>query len=679
MPPSAQKKPYKRTIHGDTAVDNYYWLRERESEEVLAYLNEENAYLQKKMQHTEALQRRLYEEITERIKPDEQSVPFFENNFWHYTRYEAGKEHPLYCRKKTLEFAEEILIDVNKNSEGMPFYEIGDYSLSPDNKLLAFSEDTLGRRQYNIRIKNLETGDFFAETIPNTDGNIVWANDNKTVFYARKDAETLREFQIMRHQIGQNPEKDVLVFEEEDEAFNCYVYKSKSEKYVFIGSYSSESTEYRMIDATKPESEPKIFTKRQNKLEYSVEHDGGNVFYVLHNQKAKNFKLSVTAESKTEIKHWTDFVPYDASFFIEDFELFKDFVVIKERKNGLIQLRVVSKKDKAQYNVEFTEDVYETWIADNYETDSNVLRYGYSSLTTPSTTIDYDLVSKKKKVLKTKFAGKSFSSANYETERVFATAEDGTQIPISILHKKGIALNGENPLLIYGYGSYGYSMDVHFQASLISLIDRGFVYAIAHVRGGQELGRDWYDAGKLLKKRNSFTDFIACTDFLCQKGYSNPEKTFAQGGSAGGLLVGAVANMAPEKFRGIVAQVPFVDVVTTMLDETIPLTTGEFDEWGNPKNKNYYHYMLSYSPYDNVAERAYPAMLITAGLHDSQVQYWEPAKWTAKLRDYNKSQNPIYLFTEMDAGHGGASGRFEQYKETVLTYAFLLDLLGIEE
>ncbi len=679
MPPSAQKKPYKRTIHGDTAVDNYYWLRERESEEVLAYLNEENAYLQKKMQHTEALQRRLYEEITERIKPDEQSVPFFENNFWHYTRYEAGKEHPLYCRKKTLEFAEEILIDVNKNSEGMPFYEIGDYSLSPDNKLLAFSEDTLGRRQYNIRIKNLETGDFFAETIPNTDGNIVWANDNKTVFYARKDAETLREFQIMRHQIGQNPEKDVLVFEEEDEAFNCYVYKSKSEKYVFIGSYSSESTEYRMIDATKPESEPKIFTKRQNKLEYSVEHDGGNVFYVLHNQKAKNFKLSVTAETKTEIKHWTDFVPYDASFFIEDFELFKDFVVIKERKNGLIQLRVVSKKDKAQYNVEFTEDVYETWIADNYETDSNVLRYGYSSLTTPSTTIDYDLVSKKKKVLKTKFAGKSFSSANYETERVFATAEDGTQIPISILHKKGIALNGENPLLIYGYGSYGYSMDVHFQASLISLIDRGFVYAIAHVRGGQELGRDWYDAGKLLKKRNSFTDFIACTDFLCQKGYSNPEKTFAQGGSAGGLLVGAVANMAPEKFRGIVAQVPFVDVVTTMLDETIPLTTGEFDEWGNPKNKNYYHYMLSYSPYDNVAERAYPAMLITAGLHDSQVQYWEPAKWTAKLRDYNKSQNPIYLFTEMDAGHGGASGRFEQYKETVLTYAFLLDLLGIEE
>ncbi len=679
MPPSAQKKPYKRTIHGDTAVDNYYWLRERESEEVLAYLNEENAYLQKKMQHTEALQRRLYEEITERIKPDEQSVPFFENNFWHYTRYEAGKEHPLYCRKKTLEFAEEILIDVNKNSEGMPFYEIGDYSLSPDNKLLAFSEDTLGRRQYNIRIKNLETGDFFAETIPNTDGNIVWANDNKTVFYARKDAETLREFQIMRHQIGQNPEKDVLVFEEEDEAFNCYVYKSKSEKYVFIGSYSSESTEYRMIDATKPESEPKIFTKRQNKLEYSVEHDGGNVFYVLHNQKAKNFKLSVTAESKTEIKHWTDFVPYDASFFIEDFELFKDFVVIKERKNGLIQLRVVSKKDKAQYNVEFTEDVYETWIADNYETDSNVLRYGYSSLTTPSTTIDYDLVSKKKKVLKTKFAGKSFSSANYETERVFATAEDGTQIPISILHKKGIALNGENPLLIYGYGSYGYSMDVHFQASLISLIDRGFVYAIAHVRGGQELGRDWYDAGKLLKKRNSFTDFIACTDFLCQKGYSKPEKTFAQGGSAGGLLVGAVANMAPEKFRGIVAQVPFVDVVTTMLDETIPLTTGEFDEWGNPKNKNYYRYMLSYSPYDNVAERAYPAMLITAGLHDSQVQYWEPAKWTAKLRDYNKSQNPIYLFTEMDAGHGGASGRFEQYKETVLTYAFLLDLLGIEE
>ncbi len=677
MPPSAEKKKYNRIIHGDTATDHYYWLRERESEEVAAYLNAENEFLKSKLLHTEALQRRLLDEITERMNPDDQSVPYFENNYWHYSRYAAGKEHPVYCRKVRPDAAEEVLIDVNKNAEGLPFYEIGDYSLSPDNNILAFSEDTLGRRLYAIRLRNLKTGAFYPETIQNTDGNIVWANDNKTIFYTRKDVETLREYQILKHTVGKSPETDVVVYEETDDAFNSYAYKSKSDKYIFIGSYSSESTEYSFIPADKPDTAPKIFAKRQKNLEYSVEHANGNTFFVLHNHRAKNFKLSTALEGKTDLKSWTDFVPYDSTLFLEDFEIFKNHVVIKERKSGLIKLRVVSVKDKIQYYADLGEEVYEAWISDNYEPDSEVLRYGYSSLTTPASVIDYDLKTKQKVILKQQFAGKTFSSANYETKRLYATAADGKQIPISILHKKGLTFDGKNPMLVYGYGSYGYSLDVHFQSSLISLIDRGFVYAIAHVRGGQELGREWYDEGKLLKKQNTFTDFIACTDYLCAQGYSKPELTFAQGGSAGGLLVGAVSNIAPEKYRGIIAQVPFVDVVTTMLDESIPLTTGEFEEWGNPKNKTYYRYMLSYSPYDNVSAKPYPAMFVTGGLHDSQVQYWEPAKWVAKLRDYNTSTNPIYLYTEMDAGHGGASGRYEQYKETALIYAFMLDLLGI--
>ncbi len=676
MPPVAQKKKHERIIHGDTAADDYYWLRERDSEEVINYLKAENDYLKKALKHTETLQRKLFNEITERIKPDEQSVPYFENGYWHYTRYETGAEHPIYCRKKTLDSDEEILIDINKNAIGLPFYEIGDYALSPDNKLLAFSQDTLGRRLYDIRIKNLETGEIMPDKISNTDGTIVWAEDNRTIFYVKKDLETLREYQVKKHILTQDTAQDKTVFTEKDEAFYTSIYKSKSDKYIIIGSYSTISTEHLIIPANQPEKEALIFAPRQKNLEYYIEHAGGNSFFVLNNHNAKNFKLSTCPVTQTELKNWSDFVPYDSALFIEDYEIFNHYVALKERKNGLIQVRIIKKSDKSEYYLDFGEEAYEAWISNNFEADSDVLRYGYSSLTTPTSYIDFDLNTKQKTILKQRFAGKNFTSENYETKRLYASAKDGTKIPISIVYKKGIKLNGENPMLIYGYGSYGYSMDAYFQSSLISLLNRGFVFAVAHVRGGQEMGRAWYENGKLLNKKNTFTDFIACTDYMFEQQYSKPELTFARGGSAGGLLVGAVANMAPEKYRGIIAEVPFVDVVTTMLDESVPLTTGEFDEWGNPKNKTYYDYMLDYSPYDNIKKQAYPAMLITAGLHDSQVQYWEPAKWTAKLREYNTGNNPIYLHTDMDAGHGGASGRYKSYKETALIYAFMLDIIN---
>lgn len=673
MPPEVKKKKHERIVHGDTINDDYYWMRERESSEVAAHLSAENEYTKKELRHTEALQRRLFDEITARIKAEDKSVPYYENGYLHYLRYESGKEHPIYCRKKSRFADEEVLIDLNKKGLGLPFYELGDYNISPNNRIIAYSEDTLGRRIYNIKFKDLETGKEYPEVISQTDGNIIWANDNKSVFYIRKDSETLREYEIRKHILGQDTDKDEIVYTETDETFNLYLYKSKSDKYIVIGAYSTLSVEHRIIEADFPQQKPKVFSPRRPNLEYYIEHCSGKNFYVLHNHKAANFSLSTADINNTELQNWETFLPYDSSVFIEDFELFRNYVVLKERIEGLIKLHVVNTNNKSDYYINFKDEVYEAWISDNYDADSNVLRFGYSSLTNPTGYYDFDLKARKRSLLKQAYAGDKFSAADYETKRLYAEAKDGTKIPISLVHKKGLKRNGKNPLLIYGYGSYGYSVETFFKSSVLSLLERGFVYAVAHVRGGQELGRAWYENGKLLKKRNTFTDFIACTDYLFEQGYSQAKLCFARGGSAGGLLVGAVANMAPEKYAGIVAEVPFVDVVTSMLDKSVPLTTGEYDEWGNPEQKQHYKYMLSYSPYDNVKRQNYPAMLITAGLHDSQVQYWEPAKWAAKLREYTTGDKPVYLYTETEAGHEGLTGRYKSHKETAMIYAFLLD------
>jgi len=536
------------------------------------------------------LQSKIFDEITSRIKPRDKSVPFRDNGYYYYQRYEPQQEQPIYCRYvDTVEAKEEIMLDVNKMALGFPFFEVEDYSISPNNDIIAFSVDTLGRRKYEIRFKNLSTGDMLTDIIPDCGGAPVWSNDNKTVFYIKKDPETLREYKVCKHVLGTSYTDDIDVFIEEDEAFDVDLSRSKSEKYIFISSYSTLSTEFQYLDASTPNGDFKLINKRED-----------------------------------------DQISEQENVLIEDFDVFEDFVVLKQRSEGLIKLKVITKSDYSSYKL--GEDVYETWLKDNYEYNSDTLRYGYSSLTTPTSYFNFNMKTKETVLLKQKEVGPDFSSDNYESKRLFATATDGTKIPISIVYKKGIILNSQNPLLIYGYGSYGYSLDAYFMSSLLSLLDRGFVYAIAHVRGGQEMGRKWYDDGKLLNKKNTFTDFIACTKFLQEKKYSKPEITFAEGGSAGGLLVGAVVNMAPELYTGIIAEVPFVDVITTMLDKSIPLTTSEFDEWGNPEIKKYYKYMLSYSPYDQIKKMSYPSIFVTAGLHDSQVQYWEPAKWVAKLR-----------------------------------------------
>ena len=674
-PPQAQKIPKELKIHSDIRIDNYYWLNQRENQKVIDYLKAENEYTTKSLSHTEALQSKIFDEITSRIKPRDKSVPFRDNGYYYYQRYEPQQEQPIYCRYvDTVEAKEEIMLDVNKMALGFPFFEVEDYSISPNNDIIAFSVDTLGRRKYEIRFKNLSTGDMLTDIIPDCGGAPVWSNDNKTVFYIKKDPETLREYKVCKHVLGTSYTDDIDVFIEEDEAFDVDLSRSKSEKYIFISSYSTLSTEFQYLDASTPNGDFKLINKREDDHEYFVEHSEGQ-FYILTNKNAKNFKFCATPENKTESKYWKDIISEQENVLIEDFDVFEDFVVLKQRSEGLIKLKVINKSDYSSYIIELGEDVYETWLKDNYEYNSDTLRYGYSSLTTPTSYFNFNMKTKETVLLKQKEVGPDFSSDNYESKRLFATATDGTKIPISIVYKKGIILNSQNPLLIYGYGSYGYSLDAYFMSSLLSLLDRGFVYAIAHVRGGQEMGRKWYDDGKLLNKKNTFTDFIACTKFLQEKKYSKPEITFAEGGSAGGLLVGAVVNMAPELYTGIIAEVPFVDVITTMLDKSIPLTTSEFDEWGNPEIKKYYKYMLSYSPYDQIKKMSYPSIFVTAGLHDSQVQYWEPAKWVAKLREYNTSENPIYLKVNMDAGHGGASGRYEPYKETALSYAFMLDVL----
>jgi oligopeptidase B len=674
--PKAKIINHKLETHGDTRIDNYYWLNDRENLEVIQYLKDENAYQEAGMAHTKALQDTLYKEITEKLNPTDMSVPYFYKGYYYYSRYEEGKDYPFHCRKLgSQDAAEEIMLDVPKMAKGHAYYAIGGRSISTDKNILAFGVDTVSRRIYTIYFKNLTKGALLKDKIPNTTGSIVWANDNETVFYTVKD-DSLRSYKIFKHKIGTPISKDKLVFHEKDETFNTYIYKTKSEAFIIIGSAATLSNEFRYCNANTPDEKFTLFQKRKHKLEYGFDHYGDH-FYMLTNYKAKNFRLMRSGLTPTKTSQWEAVIAHNSRVLIEDVEFFKDFIVLTERVKGNSQLKIRNWDGAMQY-IPFKEKAFTAYLGVNPEFDTTTLRLHYTSMTTPSTVYDYSIGNQHFELLKQEqVLDKKFKINDYKSERIMTTADDGTKVPISIVYRKDkYTADGKNPLLLYGYGSYGHSMDPYFSISRLSLLDRGFVFAIAHIRGGQEMGRQWYEDGKFLKKINTFTDFIACGKHLIDKKYTSLGNLYGMGGSAGGLLMGAVMNMAPALWKGLVAQVPFVDVVTTMLDESIPLTTGEFDEWGNPKDKTYYDYMKSYSPYDNVKAVDYPAMLVTTGLHDSQVQYWEPAKWVAKLRVMRKDKNPLYLHTNMETGHGGASGRYEAYKEIALNYSFLLDLAG---
>jgi len=678
IPSKAKKIKKELTIHNDTRIDNYYWLRDREDPKVIKYLENENEYSDAVMKDTKKLQTKLYDEIVNRIKQEDESVPYKFNGYYYYTRFEKGNEHPIYCRKKgSLESKEEILLNENEMAKGFSYFHIADFSVSPDNKIIAYSVDTLSRRKYTIKFINLETSKLLKDNIPNTSGNIVWANDNKTIFYNVKD-ESLRPYKTVKHILRTDVKNDKTVYEEKENTFYHTVSKSKSQKYILFCSESTLSTEYHILDANTPNGKLKIIQPRQKDLECNVDHIG-KYFYIRTNKDAKNFKIVKTEIEHLSQEYWVDVIPAREDILVSDFEIFNNYLVVKEFKNALPFIKILDFVNDKKYTIDIKESAYTLWISTNPEGDSDILRYGYESMTTPSSIYDFNMVTKEIKLMKEEEVLGDFDKNNYQTERLFAIARDCTKVPISIVYRKGLKKNGKAPLLIYGYGSYGNNMPAYFSTVRLSLLDRGFVYAIAHIRGGQEMGRKWYEDGKLLKKKNTFYDFIDCTKYLVKEKYASPEKVFAMGGSAGGLLMGAISNMAPDLYTGIIAQVPFVDVVTTMLDESIPLTTGEYDEWGNPNVKKYYDYMLSYSPYDNVEAKEYPNMLIATGLHDSQVQYWEPAKWVAKLRDLKTDDNLLLIHINMDFGHGGASGRFEVYKEYALEYAFIFKILNIKK
>lgn len=672
--PKAKKIEKKLTAHGDTRIDDYYWLNDRENQEVIDYLNAENAYTKAVLKPTEKLQEDLFKEIRARIKEDDSSVPYKLNGYWYETKYDQGKEYPIYRRyKDNLNNQAELLFDVNQMAVGSAYYQLGGVNVSQNNELAAFGVDNVSRRIYTIQIKNLKTGEILPDKIENTTGGSVWAADNKTLFYTRKDS-TLRAFQIWKHVLGTDAKQDQLIFEEKDETYNAFIYKSKSREYIIIGSSSTVSDEYRYIKADEPNAEFKIFQPRERGLEYSIEHYKDQFYVQTNKDKATNFKIMKTPVGKTSKENWVEFIPHNKDVLIEGFEIFNNYLVVEERKNGLLQMNIRSWDGKQDYFLPFKEETYSAGTYANPDFDTDILRYSYTSLTTPSSVIDFNMKDKTSEIKKEQTVLGGFDKNNYVSERIWTKARDGKMVPVSIVRRKDTKLSKETPLLLYAYGSYGYSMEPYFSSSRLSLLDRGFIYAIAHIRGGEEMGRDWYEDGKMLHKKNTFYDFIDVAKDLVQKNYTSSQHLYAMGGSAGGLLMGAVINYEPQLFNGAVAQVPFIDVVTTMLDDSIPLTTGEYDEWGNPNEKEYYEYMKSYSPYDNIEKKAYPNLLVTTGLHDSQVQYWEPAKWVAKLRDLKTDNNILLLETNMDTGHGGASGRFESLKEVALEYAFLLML-----
>jgi len=685
-PPVAEKIPHEVF---DKRNDNYYWMRltdeqktaavpDEQTSKVLANLNGENAYKNEVMKHNEALQKKVYDEIIGRIKKDDESVPYLENGYYYYNKFYEGKEYPVYYRRKgSMDAPEEVLLDVNELALGHNYCAVGQLGVSRDNRLLAYSVDTVSRRRYTLYFLDLATRDLLPDRIDNVSGQVVWAADNKTVFYTGKDFETLRADKILRHRLGD--EADDTAYYEGDETFSVSLGETKSRKFIVIYCSQTLSTESRLVDASKPGMEPVVFEPRGANHEYQIDHLG-NQFYIRTNlDGASNFKLMKTEEGNTSKKNWKEVIPYSSDVLLENFELFDNYIVTSEYKNGLSELHVTDLKNKSEHYIDFGEETYTSGININPNANTDILRYRYSSMTTPGSVIDYNMTTREKKVLKEDAVLGGFDKSNYESKRLWAKARDSTLVPISLVYRKGFVRDGTAPLLLYGYGSYGISTDPSFNMSVLSLLDRGFVYALAHVRGGSEMGRYWYEDGKLLKKKNTFTDFNDCAQFLVNEKYTGTGSLFAMGGSAGGLLMGAIINMRPDLYRGVVAAVPFVDIVTTMLDETIPLTTFEWDEWGDPRKKEYYDYMLSYSPYDQVKAMDYPNLLVTTGFWDSQVQYWEPEKWVAKLRDMKTDNNILIMDCNMVAGHGGASGRFERYRVTSLEYAFMLDLAGIKQ
>lgn len=679
-PPKAKKQPKELTIHGHTRTDNYFWLKERENPEVIDYLTKENEFYQEFMKPYKNFEEDLFQELKSRIKEDDESVPYFLNGYWYQAQYKEGKDYPIYVRRKGNKDApEEIIVDVNDLAKDHSYFNLTGLSISPNNRYASFGIDSVGRRKYTLQIKDLEKNEILPTKIEVTTGGSVWANDNKTLFYTRKDEQTLRSNQVFKHRFGSLPEEDEMVFQEEDETFISYVYKTKSKQFIVIGSTSTMTDEYRILNADEPDGEFQLFTARERGVEFNFEHFEDYFYITTNKDGATNFKLMKTPIHQTSSANWMEVIPHKEDTLLEEIDVFSEYLVTSERYNGLNRIRIKRWDETDDFYLPFESETYTAYTSTNPEFNTHKLRFAYNSLTHPASVIEFDMKEKTSITLKEQeVPDPHFDKENYISERIWATAKDGTKIPVSLVYKKGIKRNGKNPLLQYAYGSYGATMDPYFSTSRLSLLDRGFIYAIAHIRGGEYLGREWYEKGKMLHKKNTFTDFIDVSEYLIEQKYTSPEHLYASGGSAGGLLMGAVMNSAPELYNGVIAAVPFVDVVTTMLDDSIPLTTGEYDEWGNPNEKEYYEYILSYSPYDQVKAQNYPNLLVTTGLHDSQVQYWEPAKWVAKLREMKTDDKLLFLDTNMKAGHGGASGRFESLKEVAKEYIFLFHLENIK-
>jgi oligopeptidase B len=690
LPPDVKKNPKDMQTHGHVRTDNYYWMRltdeqksaekyDDQTQNVVDYIGKETEYLENSLKHTKPLQKTLYDEMVGRIKKDDESVPYFENKYYYYSRYEEGKEYPIYCRKyKSLKNDEEIILDVNILAEGHDYFAIGGMSISPNNQWLSYGVDTLSRRYYNIYFKNLVSGNVLEQTIPNTSGGAAWANDNSTVFYTSKNKVTLLGEKIFRHKIKTDYKEDVLMYFEKDETYYNGVYRSKSGQYIIIYNSSTLVSDYHILNANEPDGQFVNFSPRGKKHEYDIQHYE-NYFYIISNKEAPNNRLMRTKISATGISNWEEVIAHRKDVHLLGLEIFKNHLVFSERKDGLRAIRIKNMISGDDRYINFEEGTYSAYISTNEEYDSNILRYSYSSMLTPSSVYDYNMDTQDKKLLKqSEVIGKGYDQSLYDAETIYATARDGEKIPIYLVYRKDLKKEGAQPLLLYSYGSYGSTSDPYFSSARLSLLDRGIIYALTNVRGSQIFGRQSYEDGKLLKKKNTFYDFIDAGKHLVNKKYTSPDQLFCSGGSAGGLLISAVVNMEPDLWKGAITAVPFVDVVTTMLDSSIPLTSNEWDEWGDPREEEYYHYMLSYSPYDQIEKKKYPNILVTSGFFDSQVQYWEPLKYVAKLRDFWEGNNKLYLYMNMDAGHGGKSGRFKIYKEIALEYAYLLDLVNIK-
>jgi oligopeptidase B len=675
--PVADKRPVELERHGHVRIDDYFWLNQREDPNVLGYLEAENAYADYQLESSAGLRSRLIDEMKSRIKEDDESAPYRYGEYYYYYRYEPGKEYPIHARKRgSLDADEEILLDINSIAGDEAYFHVDGVRVSPDHRTLAYGVDTRGRRFYNLRFIDLEAGEHLEDEIPDVTPDFEWSSDGSSIVYVRQDPETLRWYQAYHHVLGDNA--DTLLYEETDETFSIEPYKSVSGQHIFLASDSTTSSEVRFVPADEPSQGFEIFLPREPDHEYSVE-DGGDRFLILSNDGAENFQVLETPLDDTSKSAWQVVVRHRDDLLIEYIDVFAGHIAISGVSRGVYRLEILERADNNYLPVSFNEDAFLVYTTNNYDYGRGTVRYMYESMTTPPSAFDLDFETGESALVKRKEIPGGFDPADYQSERLFAEARDGTPVPVSLVYRKGIELDGSNPLLQYGYGSYGLSEEPDFDANLLSLLDRGFVFAIAHIRGGSEMGRQWYYDGRQFEKMNTFTDFIDVSKFLVREGYTSPGHLYARGGSAGGLLMGVVGNMAPELYNGISTRVPFVDVVTTMLDESIPLTTSEWDEWGDPRQKDFYDYMLSYSPYDQVKRQAYPNMLVTAGLHDSQVQYWEPAKWVAKLRGHKTDDKLLLLVTDMQAGHSGKTGRFQRLEDTALYYAFFLELEGISE